>query len=76
MTIVKQNTAPDTLKQAVQMYWDNEPCNTRYAESSNRLQFFKELNRIRYEKEPNILELARFESAQGLRVLDRSGCRS
>jgi ubiquinone/menaquinone biosynthesis C-methylase UbiE len=52
------------------MYWDNEPCNTRYAENSNRLQFFKELNRIRNEKEPNILELARFESAQGLRVLE------
>lgn len=58
------------LKRAVQSHWEQEPCNTRYSSAPDRLQFFKELERIRYGEEPDILKLAQFESARGLRVLE------
>jgi ubiquinone/menaquinone biosynthesis C-methylase UbiE len=63
-------TSMDDLKSAVQDYWDREPCDTRYARSVERLSWFREIESSRYDSEPNILELAQFEKAKGLDVLE------
>lgn len=64
------NALGTELKEAVKQHWEKEPCNTRYADPSDRLKFFKDLEATRYRNEPNILELAEFEKARGLRVLE------
>ncbi len=61
---------PENLKGSVKEYWETEPCNTRYVTSSAREEYFRELVKNRYESEPNILELAGFDSAPGLKVLE------
>jgi ubiquinone/menaquinone biosynthesis C-methylase UbiE len=58
------------LKGAVQEYWDREPCDTRNGRSLERLGWFRELESVRYNLEPNILELAHFENAKELKVLE------
>lgn len=66
----KDMPVANELKREVQQHWEMDPCNTRYARFAEPGQFFRELRRVRYAKEPNILELAKFEQAKGLRVLE------
>lgn len=67
---VRMSAGVTDLKESVRQYWEQEPCNTRYADQSDRLRFFKELEHARYQYEPNILELAQFDQAKGLQVLE------
>ncbi len=55
----------------VQKYWDSIPCGSQEpAESIDDPQFFRSHSRIRYEREPEILTFADFESWKGRRVLE------
>ncbi|MBV9764074.1 MAG: class I SAM-dependent methyltransferase [Acidobacteriaceae bacterium] len=58
------------LKSKVAAYWDEEPCDTRYASNPDRLLYFKELEEGRYISLPNIWGFARFDTARGLKVLE------
>jgi len=66
-----QQTAGDaSLKQQVQAFWQSEPCGTRYGEGDDRLGWFREIERVRYELEPYIPAFAGFETARGRSVLE------
>jgi SAM-dependent methyltransferase len=58
------------LKYRVKTHWEREPCGTRDLPAENRLDFFRLLERERYELEPYILPFAQFEHARGKRVLE------
>ncbi len=62
--------AKDDLKAAVKQHWESEPCGTRYSNETDRLAYFVQLERVRYQMEPYILELADFQSSKGRRVLE------
>ncbi|SEF14508.1 Glycosyl transferase family 2 [Rhizobiales bacterium GAS191] len=59
-----------TLKAQVRDHWETDACGTRYGERSDRLEWFREITRRRYELEPYIPEFARFEQARGKSVLE------
>ena len=58
------------LKEQVRDHWETDACGTRYGEQSDRLAWFREITRRRYELEPYITEFARFDQARGKRVLE------
>jgi ubiquinone/menaquinone biosynthesis C-methylase UbiE/glycosyltransferase involved in cell wall biosynthesis len=58
------------LKAQVRDHWEADACGTRYGEQSDRLEWFREIARRRYELEPYIPEFARFEQAGGKTVLE------
>jgi ubiquinone/menaquinone biosynthesis C-methylase UbiE len=58
------------LKRDVRRFWEEIPCGTRGIEKQDRNEFFRELERERYEWEPYIREFARFEEGRGKRVLE------
>jgi SAM-dependent methyltransferase len=58
------------LKTAVRSHWEAQPCGTRDIPTENRREFFRELERERYDWEPYILRFARFERGAGKRVLE------
>lgn len=62
-------TAPSSseLKQAVQQFWNSDPCGSRYLGHG---EDFDAHSRARYTLEPYIADFAQFDSAQGLRVLE------
>jgi SAM-dependent methyltransferase len=65
-----QKTAPqDTAKQknAVQGFWDADPCGTRYLRER---QDFEAHAQARYSLEPHIFDFADFKSARGKEVLE------
>ena len=65
------NLGQSEAKTVVQKYWDSIPCGSREpAESIDDPQFFRSHSRIRYEREPEILTFADFESWKGRRVLE------
>ena len=59
-----------SLKAQVRDHWETDACGTRYGEQSDRLEWFREITRRRYELEPYIPEFARFEQGGGKTVLE------
>lgn len=66
---------PDELliTDAVQRFWDSEPCGSELSEAPDERAYFEELTRRRYELEPHIREIVRFERWRGRDVLE-VGC--
>jgi len=60
----------DKRKAVIKQYWESEPCGTRYSNEADRLAYFADLERVRYQMEPHILELADFRSSKGRKVLE------
>jgi SAM-dependent methyltransferase len=60
----------ETLKQAVQAYWEAEPCGTRGFDPKDRKSYFRAIEEERYRVEPYIHDFARFKEARGKRVLE------
>lgn len=57
-------------KEAVRRYWDVAPCGTADVAGEEEARKHRELERIRYEREPFIERFARFEDARGWRLLE------
>jgi ubiquinone/menaquinone biosynthesis C-methylase UbiE len=57
-------------KDAVRRYWDAAPCGTADVADVQESRRFRELERIRYEREPFIERFARFDAARGRRLLE------
>ena len=58
------------LKERVRRHWDAEPCGTRDIPESDRVRFFRNLERDRYAREPYIHSFARFARGRGRDVLE------
>src|SRR5262245_60313428 len=65
-----ERVEPPDLKELVKTHWEREPCGTRDVSTENRREFFRQLERERYELEPYILPFAQFDLARGKRVLE------
>jgi SAM-dependent methyltransferase len=62
------------MLQEVQSYWDNCPCDSaRSSAQPGTLEYFQELERLKYELEPHIPVFAGFNAWRGKRVLE-VGC--
>lgn len=57
-------------KETVRRYWDAAPCGTSDVAGAEEVRKLRELERIRYEREPFIPRFARFEEARGKRLLE------
>jgi ubiquinone/menaquinone biosynthesis C-methylase UbiE len=57
-------------KEVVRDYWDAAPCGTPDVAQSEEAVRFRELERIRYEREPFISRYARFAESRGKRLLE------
>jgi ubiquinone/menaquinone biosynthesis C-methylase UbiE len=57
-------------KEAVRRHWDAAPCGTRDVADPDELRMFRELERIRDEREPFIATFAQFDQARGKRLLE------
>src|SRR6266478_3269862 len=59
---------------AVKAYWEREPCGTSPwitgEKERQSAEWFKSVERHRYEQEPHIPEVARFERGKGARLLE------
>lgn len=64
------DAAAPELKDRVRAHWERETCGTRYGSSASRREYFDEIERARYALEPYIPDFARFDEAEGLRVLE------
>jgi ubiquinone/menaquinone biosynthesis C-methylase UbiE len=62
--------AGDALKSSVRDHWENETCGTRYGDGADRLAWFREIARTRYDLEPYIADFAKFSDASGKSVLE------
>jgi len=59
------------MKEQVREHWEAEPCGTGLATAPPlSAEYFRELRRIRYHREPEILAFADFANARGKRVLE------
>ena len=59
------------LKEKVQSYWNSQTCGTQFTDKEKYTkEFFEEIEKDRYEKEPEILPFAQFHSGQGKNVLE------
>jgi ubiquinone/menaquinone biosynthesis C-methylase UbiE len=63
-------SATEVLKTNVRKHWEAEACGTRYGHAADRLAWFREIARSRYELEPYIAAFARFPEAKGKTVLE------
>lgn len=63
-------TPQTDLKSAVRDHWETETCGTRYGSSSERRQYFQEIEDSRYAMEPYIPAFAQFANAAGQKVLE------
>src|ERR1051326_2648696 len=61
-----------SLKQRVKEHWEKEVCGSRNGVDciDDRREYFKQIDRVRYEQEPMILDFARFDQARGKKVLE------
>jgi ubiquinone/menaquinone biosynthesis C-methylase UbiE len=64
------NTNAESLKAAVCDYWEAEPCGIRYGAGDDRLAWFREISRTRYEQVPYLPAFARFPEAKGKQILE------
>lgn len=60
----------EPLKTQVREHWEAETCGTRYGDGADRLAWFREIARSRYELEPYIPAFAGFPQAKGKTVLE------
>jgi hypothetical protein len=61
-------------KDDVANFWNDNPCGTKFSDLPiGSAEFFTAVEAHRYGLEPHILEMADFQSAKGLRVLEL-GC--
>ena len=58
---------------AVRTFWEENPCGNETADASDRLDYFRGVERYRYEQAPFIPRVAAFERFRGKRVLE-IGC--
>lgn len=58
------------LKRRVREHWQDETCGVRYGVAADRLAWFRDIARKRYELEPYIPGFARFSEAEGASVLE------
>lgn len=59
------------LKNKVREYWDNETCGTKNTKKEKYTkEFYEEIEKDRYKKEPEILEFADFKSGKDKKVLE------
>jgi ubiquinone/menaquinone biosynthesis C-methylase UbiE len=58
------------LKGHVRDHWEEETCGVRYADSQDRLTWFRQVADNRYKLEPYISSFARFPEARGKWVLE------
>jgi ubiquinone/menaquinone biosynthesis C-methylase UbiE len=58
------------FKSRVRDHWEMETCGTRYGEHRDRLVWFRDIAQARANLEPYIPSFARFEEAEGKRVLE------
>ena len=65
-----ERTSAAAMKASVESHWDDEPCGTHGVEQADRRAFFDQIERERYEWEPNIPTFARWERARGKKVLE------
>src|SRR5262249_19229294 len=65
-----QGTLHSALKSQIRDHWEQETCGVRYGEASDRLSWFRDIDRARQEPEPLIGAFAQFREARGKRVLD------
>src|SRR5262245_48349096 len=59
-----------TFKKNIKQHWEEETCGTRYAQATDRKQYFSEISEARYRLEPYIPPFADFPSAKGKTVLE------
>jgi ubiquinone/menaquinone biosynthesis C-methylase UbiE len=65
------NRDQQTIKLAVKMHWETEPCELRAGKTkTERRRFFEEIDTWRYSKNPFIPAFAKFEEARNKRVLE------
>jgi SAM-dependent methyltransferase len=57
----------------VRDYWERDPCGAATASAEDRLEYFLEVERFRYESAPSIRDVAKFGHYAGKRVLE-IGC--
>lgn len=57
-------------KDEVRSYWETEVCGTRFGHSEERLAYFDEVTKARYDVEPFIPEFAEFNKYEGKSVLE------
>jgi ubiquinone/menaquinone biosynthesis C-methylase UbiE len=57
-------------KEAVRRHWDAAPCGTQDVASTDETRMFRDLERIRDEREPFIARFAQFDQARGKRLLE------
>lgn len=60
----------EVLKARVKGHWEAETCGIRYGDGEDRVSFFDEISRARYELEPYIPPFASFSDADGKSVLE------
>tara|TARA_B100000809_G_scaffold263890_1_gene318266 strand:+ start:2800 stop:3603 length:804 start_codon:yes stop_codon:yes gene_type:complete len=61
----------EDLKKEVHSFWNAQSCGTQFTDKEKYTkQFFEEIEKDRYAKEPEILEFAEFESGKGNKVLE------
>lgn len=58
------------MNEAVKKHWESEACGSRYGVSQGRGEWFREIERSRYLREPQILEFAEFKEFRSKRVLE------
>jgi SAM-dependent methyltransferase len=69
-----ETVAEGEITDAVRRFWDSEPCGSELSGASPEdRSYFEELTRRRYEIEPHVPELVRFERWRGQDVLE-VGC--
>ncbi len=62
---------PLSLKERVRLHWEGDTCGARYGgDVADRLAFFEQIERTRYEQDYMLRDFARFDSAKGKRVLE------
>ena len=65
-----RRTVPTAPKEAVKAHYEQESCGARYGDSAERVAFYQEIERARYEQDYMIKDFAQFETARGKRVLE------
>ena len=61
----------EQLKQRVRDYWNAQPCGTQFGNGERySREYFEEIERVRYEREPEIFAFAQFTRHYGKRMLE------
>lgn len=59
------------LKEEVHSYWNKQSCGTQFSDKDKYTkEYYEEIEKDRYSKEPEIVEFARFHEGKGKKVLE------